>query len=602
MNFDGGTFKKASDTGNFFPANGDNTAINITVSENGGTLDNNSLSVALPCTITGAGGMTLSGSGTTTISADQDYLGTTTISNGTTLSVSGSVTFAGPVVFNEDSAFDIASATPGVASITAATLTLPATGTVPLTFNGGAFAEGFYTICSASGVTAADGEKFSLTTEGDVGYSWSVEDDALVLTVGNIASNAWTGRGGDGRMSNGANWGGNAVPAAGADIDLSGISADTTLIADANRTFGAVTMGSGVVTFTNSFSATSFSDTSKIAVGANSTVTLVGDLVFATNGTACVCHSVATGGTFAVTGDIIATAEHTGYVIPCSGQDYILGTISCKGIVNNASHSDYFYLVRAKSNTLATWLIGEDGISGTKRFYVKRGNYSNSHAKIMAQTNFTVSADIRQEFNLTLDTAGYEITLGTSTSAKSGGVLAGGVDGMTTVIGSGKVVVNYNVNDLSSSASSRTNAFTVATGATLAFNPGGNIGFGALTVQGGATLELASGTNTFGNLTIADGATLGFCYTERRNPPVLACYDGATATVQGAVAVKVSSTCEWPKGGETFLSACGGFDAAGVSVTFVPDASASKWARALSVSDGNLLLDIPRRGLTIRFK
>ena len=600
FNFDGGTFKKASDTGNFFPANGNNTAINVTVSENGGTLDNNGLSVGLPCTITGAGGMTFSGSGTTTVSADQSYLGATTVSNGTTLSVSGGVTFAGPVVFNEDSAFDIASATPGVASLTATSLTFPASGTVPLTFAGGAFVEGVYTICSATGVTAADGGKFAPST-GGLEYSWSLNGSALLLTVGNVDPNAWTGLGGDSRMSTPGNWAGNAVPAAGADIDLSGISADTTLIADAGRTFGAVTMGTGVITFTNSLAATSFSDTSKVAVGADSTVTLVGDLVFATNVTACVCHSIAAGGLLAVTGDIIATAEQTGYVIPCDGMDSIAGTISCRGIVNNASHNDYFYLVRAKSNTLATWLVGENGISGTKRF--KIGNYNNSQANITAATNFTVSADIVQYRNLTFDTAGYTIALGTDTSAKSGGILGGAASGMTTVTGAGRVVVNYNVNDLSASVSSRTNAFTVATGATLALNPGANIGFGALAVQDNATLEIPSGTNTFGNVTLADGAVLGFCFTARRNPPVLALYDGATATVQGAVTVRMSSVCDWPRSGATLLTTCGGFEDADLTLSTVGDAV--RWAKPdrLSVNaDGNIVLDVKPMGTAIIFR
>ena len=601
FNFDGGSFRRLA-AGDFFAANNDAAAIDVTVGANGGTLDNNGFAVGLPCTMTGAGGITLIGSGKTTVSADQSYLGTTTVSNGTTLAVSGGVAFAGPVAFEAGAAFDIASATPGVASLAASSLAFPASGTVPLTFNGGAFAEGIYTVCSAPGLTTADGEKFSLATAGGIGYSWGVEDGALVLTVGHVDPNAWTGRGGDGRMSNGANWGGNAVPAAGADIDLSGISANTTIIADAGRTFGAVTMGSGVVTFTNSFAAASFSDHSKVAVGANSTVTIEGDLVFATNVTACVCHSIAAGGMFAVTGDIIASAEHTGYVIPCIGQNSIPGTISCKGIVNNCGSSgDRFYLVRGNSNTLANWLVGEDGISGAKRFLI--GNYNNSHANISAQTNFTVSAGIVQSQNLTLDTAGYVVTLGTDTSAKSGGILGGSANGLTTVTGAGRVVVNYNVNDLSSTTSSRTNAFTVATGATLALNPGANIGFGALTIQEGATLEIPSGTNTFGNLTLADGAVLGFCFTARKNPPVLALYDGAALTAEGAVTVRMSSVCDWPRSGATLLTTCGGFDGVNLALATVGDAV--RWAKPdrLSVNaDGNIVLDVKPMGTAILFR
>ena len=229
VNFDGGTFKKESDNGNIFPAEDDDSAVAVTVSENGGTLDNNALAVALPCTITGEGGMTLSGSGTTTISANQSYLGTTTVSNETTLSVSGGVTFAGPVVFNEDSALDIAGYN-GTTPLSATAITFPDEGTVALTFNGGAFPEGVYTVCSASGLTKEVGEKkFSLETEGDIDYSWSFEDDTLVLTVGTVDPNTWTGRAGDGNLSNPANWYGGAVPASGTATINCGAAATLTV-------------------------------------------------------------------------------------------------------------------------------------------------------------------------------------------------------------------------------------------------------------------------------------------------------------------------------------------------------------------------------------
>lgn len=591
LNFDGGTFKKASGNGNFFPVNGNSTAINVTVSENGGTLDNNSLSVALPCTITGAGGMTLSGSGTTIISADQSYLGTTTVSNGTTLSVSDGVTFVGPVAFNEDSAFDIASATPGVASITAATLTLPATGTVPLTFAGGAFAEGIYTICSATGLTDADGEKFAPST-GDLEYSWSVANSALVLTVGDVDPNAWTGRGGDGRMSTPSNWGGSFVPVAGANIDLSGISADTTIIADAKRTFGAVKMGAGVITFTNSFAATSFSDTSKIAVGADSTVTVEGDLVFATNETCYICHSVATGGTFAVTGNIIAMAGQTGTLVPCY-ETVNEGVIASRGLINNAKSDDHFALARATANALVKWRIGEDGLSGTNRFFM--GSRSGVHAMIIASTNFTISSGLVVYRHLTLDTAGYEITLGTNTLIKSGGILGGSANGLTTITGSGKVIVNYDVNHLSTAATSRTNAFTVAQGGTLAFKDGGNIGTGALTIQSGGTLEIMESATVAhnGTLQLEDGAALAFNFTSRTIEPQLALAEGeAVIFSEGEstnILVKVTGDV-WPVIGEKLLTTCGNFDADGVNVSLAD--GAPKWAQGVSVEEGNIVLRV----------
>ena len=621
--FNGTTFVFGNADGVIAASDGD--AKWITVGEDGMTIDTQSYSATLNANLGGDGAVAKIGAGTLTVASNQTATAALNVSTGT-LAVNGGVSIARPVtvasgttlVINGSaqsaigaltlaagSTLNIASYTPGVVPLAVATLNLPAEGTIALTLNGGAFPEGIYAVYSKTGVTAAEGEKFSLATEGGIGYSWSVEDDTLVLTVGYVGPNAWTGRGGDGRMSTPGNWGGNAVPAAGADIDLSGISADTTIIADAGRTFGAVTMGSGVVTFTNSFAATSFSDTSKVAVGADSIVTIEGDLVFGSNVTACVCYSIAAGGMFAVTGDIIASAEHTGYVIPCIGQDSIPGTISCKGIVNNCGSSgDRFYLVRGKSNTLANWLVGEDGISGSKRFLI--GNYNNSHANISARTNFTVSADIVQQSNLTLDTAGYTITLGTSTLARSGGILGGAANGLTTVTGTGKVVVDYNVNDLSSSASSRTNEFSVAAGATLTLNPGANIGFGTLTIASGTTLEVPkSGTvKLSGALDLEAGAILAFNFTNRLTVPCLDLNGQTTGDISEditQVTVRVSSECGRPVGGEKTLVT--GYDFTGEPAPAL-DAGKPQWVLGLSVNEdtGNLVLDVKPKGTMIVFR
>ena len=224
--FDGGTYRQIGNK-DFFAANDTGAAIDVTVSANGGTLDNNALAVALPCTITGEGGMTLSGSGTTTISANQSYLGTTTVSNETTLSVSGGVTFAGPVEFNEDSALDIAGYN-GTTPLSATAITFPDEGTVALTLDSGAFDTGVYKICAADDLTAADGEKFSIDT-GDKSHMWSMHDNTLILTVGTVDPNAWTGLAGDGNLSNPANWYGGAVPESGTATINCGAAATLTV-------------------------------------------------------------------------------------------------------------------------------------------------------------------------------------------------------------------------------------------------------------------------------------------------------------------------------------------------------------------------------------
>ena len=607
FNFDGGTLVI---TGNIeknklFSKQDGSGVVTVTVSENGGTIDNggNANSSAIANTITGAGGLTFTGSGTTRVFADQSYLGTTVVSNGTTLSVT-TVTFAGPVSFAAGSTLNVASYTVGVVQLSASALTLPAEGTVGLTLNGGAFPVGVYAICSATGVTAADGAKFAPSTGGETA-SWKVVGDRLILTVGTVADNYWTGLARDGdKMSTPGNWAGGTAPADGEDVDFSSVTVTTRIDADiANATFGAVTMGSGPVIFTNdNMKATSFSDMSMVAVDANSTVTLDDDLVFGTNVESHVCRYVFEGGKFVVTGDIIATPEQTGNLYPCENAP---GWISAKGLVNNAAANN-FYLVQAQ-NWQANWMIGEDGISGSRRFFV--GSSGKGTATIKATADFSVSAGIIQYNNLVLEPDGHKITLGTNVTVFAGGIYGGGANGLTTVKGPGKVVVNYNVTDLTSNANSLKNAFRVADGGTLAIVPGANPSVstdnsGTLTVNSGATLEIAeSGTVTLGcSLTLKDRAVLGFNYTTR-DEPVLN-LTGKTVTFdEGAttnVVVKISSM-DGKRGrrGPHALTSGSKFADATVSLAEgYPD-----WVKGVSVNnDGNIVLDVKPAGLMVIIK
>ena len=520
VNFDGGTFKWKGDTtwlsasavGEIFPPNGSVKAVDVTVSANGGTIDNGGILIRIPRTITGAGGMTFSGAGTTLISANQEYLGTTTVSNGTTLVVSG-IALAGPLALDAGSGLDVTNYA-GAAAVSATSLMLPSSGTVALTLNGGAFPEGAYTICSAAGVTAADGAKFSITTADGLPSNWSVSGSTLVLSVGNVAGNTWTGGANDGKMSTGGNWLDGSAPVDGDDIDFSSVSASATIIADiANSTFGTVTMGEGVITFTNAIAATNFTDTSKISVGADSTVMVVGDLVFTESGNEYICYTVAAGGRFVVTGDIVA-AEGKGVYLYPSMTTSIAGTIAAKGLVNNAA-AQCFLL--APSGNHINWEVGEDGITGSYSYYVSPG--ANSSAKIVAATNFTIAATIDNRKTLVLNTTGtdgvpHTITVGDGTT--------GLIDdsGYVETTGAGRVLFN--------SVSTFGGGLAVKGTSTLAVNPGcrpgnahvhlyegttlevtqaGTVALpGYLTFDSGTTLKLASSGSAVGAITTAGGA------------------------------------------------------------------------------------------------
>ena len=142
--------------------------------------------------------------------------GTVEVYEGTTLALDGATQSSfGALTLAAGSTLDIATPAPDVAAFAATTLNLPAEGAVvTLTSGGGAFVEGIYAICQMSGVTAADGEKFAPST-GELEPSWSVDGDTLILTVGAIDGNTWTGGANNGNLSDPDNWYGRAVPTSG---------------------------------------------------------------------------------------------------------------------------------------------------------------------------------------------------------------------------------------------------------------------------------------------------------------------------------------------------------------------------------------------------
>lgn len=594
----------------------------ITVGADGLVIDTQDNAAALNANLGGSGAVTKVGAGTLTVARSQTSTAALNVDSGTLalaggVSIARSVTVAGGATLRLNatarssindltlaagSTIDIASYSSGVVALAATTLTLPAEGTVALKLNGGAFTEGVYGIVSASGLTAADVANFAVSTEGGLRYEWRVVGDLRVLYVGNVPpDNTWVGLGEDSRIANRANWVGGAVPAEDSPIDFSRLSSATVIIADAGYAFGAVTMGSGIVTFTNSLTAASFSDMSKVAVGANSTVTIDGDLVLNTSGNVIdyLCYTVASSGVFRVTGLISVPVTKTWYVTPCV-TDSIEGTIACRGIVNNGAKE--FGLTRGTANSTVNWEIGEAGLSGTRHFTI--GNTDGAHATVKASANFTIAANIIQYRMLTLDTAGHTITIGDGQKGVILPILPKDNASIcwTKFVGSGTVVANYDMNKITTDPGYNGGPLIVQDGATLALKANTNLGTGLLTVEDGATLKLAeSGTVTLsGDLALDDGATLAFNWTGRRTVPRLALASGKTLTLGGQLSVEVSSACGRPIGGEHLLTGCGGF--ADATLTFVPVSDASQWAKSVSVKDGEIAVDIERIGTVVIIK
>ena len=193
---------------------------------------------------------------------------------------------------------------------------------------------------------------------------------------------------------------------------------------------------------------------------------------------------------------------------------------------------------------------------------------------------------------------------GATVSVKLGDGTTGGLmgNGTNTISGTGRVVANYDIDDLTTTASSKIQPFVVKNAATFAIMPGADIGSGAVTVENGATLEVAaSGTATHrGNLSLADGACLGFNFTEKTDTPTLAA--SVNVSLPATVNVKISSADGVrPKSGTYVLTSFGGFDAEGVSAQLA--AGAPDWVKSLSVNDdGNLELTMKRKAFTLIVK
>ena len=597
----------------------DSAANWFTVDADGLILDTQAYSATLNANLGGSGAVTKTGTGTLTVSRGQTTTGGFNVSEGT-LALNAGLIFNRPIAVasgatlsvnaaNTTSVSGLSLAADSTLNITSynctaplavSSLSLPESGTVNLTLNGGAFTRGVYVIYSKNGVTAADGAKFTPST-GNLDFSWSVSGDKLVLTVGELPGNYWTGLGGDGRMSTAANWL-NGVPAAGADIDLSAISSATTIIADTGRAFGTVTMGNVIVTFASNLTVTAFSNMLKLAVAADSTVTIDNDITLGTEGQK-LCKTIAAGGTLRITGSVkvshssgevkaadIATAEAgapgaivvEGGIVVKTDKAVIWNAktlaLGASGISFTQDAPFYFTVNGAAVYSLgATTVLGTGGI----------GKFRSRHDDVSLCTT-QYGSD--QPAVITFD--------GNFNGASSG---SNSYWGHWRATGGGRVVCT--------AASSGNRGLRVYAGATFALTPSSKT-MGAndqhFDVHANGTLEVAaSGTRTVtGDLNLDNGAVLGFNFTGRTSAPVLALSSGKSVVfTEGEstnITVKVSGTVR-PKGGEHQLTTCGGFGAEGVSVSLA--AGTPKWVKGVSVNgDGNIVITVNPKGLMIIFK
>ena len=600
----------------------------FTVGEGGFVIDKNGKNVTLNANFGGTGAVTSAGAGTLTIVRSQTAsaplvceAGTLAVNAGLSVArpvtVKGGATFTVPgttqvtladVAFEEGAEFHINELT-GVAPIAVAGLTLPEGGAASLTKNGG-FATGVYRILEKTGIAVSDvrGKIVPVLTDNALEYSWAVDGNTLVLFVGNPSGVFWTGFAGDGKMSSAGNWLNNVAPKAGDDIDFSSLSGNTTINADIGATFDAVTMGEGVVTFTGALAAKSFSDTAKVAVGANATVTLDGDLVLDTlTARRYVAYSVAAGGLFRVTGTISGNGnadndDHDIWptVARCDGAVAAKGLVSDKGTVSGQEYWSFRLARNNQTGALSKWVIGSDGLSGEGGFWI----YIWDKASIQAEADFSIDSPIGLRNNwanptLTLNTTDY-------TDSSIGRTITGNavftVLGTLTVEGKGTFLCNYSPVAINGKEAYH-GEITVQQPATFAINPGKYPTTGSTKVNSGAALKVAqSGTVALGgNLSLGDGAVLGFNYTNMGNP-VLA-LEGKTVTFAEGPTTNVTVRITATEGvrahsGRNVLTTGGKFADATVTL----EAGAPKWVKGVSVEDGEIVLEAKPAGLAVIFR
>lgn len=498
----------------------------------------------------------------------------------------GTVGIGGNLTFEAGSTLDIAAYSAGSAALSVAkTLTLPSSGTVNLTLNGGAFTPGVYVICQNSGVTAAMGDKFSFSTGGET-FSWRVLNNRLILTVGTIPANRWTGAYGDGSMANGENWAGGVAPAADEVADFSGVTAATTINADLGAKLSTVTMGSGVITFTNALTATSFSDLSKLAVGNDSSVTIDSNLSFTGKTNRRLCYAVAERGELRVAGSIsIATSADFYFVVSSADS---AGAIVVEGGI--AINTGNWTVMNSRK-----LVLGANGVSITKGKMCLNNNptiYALGAETVLGSGDYPIASDNVFTICTTQYGSNQPATITLAGRLES----RGSYYGVATVTGCGRAV-------FASSATANRNV-SVNDGATLAASMGSVFSVSSndktSTVKSGGTFEVSeSGVLTISSkFTLGDGACLGFNFTDKAVAPSLAVASGKTVTIGSTVNVKISASDDIrPKGGTYTLT--GGMDFTGKTVNIVdrPD-----WVQSVEIdASGNLVAMVKHNGLIIIF-
>lgn len=315
-------------------------------------------------------------------------------------------------------------------------------------------------------------------------------------------------------------------------------------------------------------------------------------------------------GTFIVTGDMKDEILHSSGAYSLAGF-FAKGSASAvtraNGLVHAGSTKDahVFYLNNGDDSVTNTIVLGSGGLSFKDNRIRNNSCYpyfqiASGKAVTLASSDdwsFGANSVSDKDLNLELsgtvfvDTSDYDDRTVPHTIRVLNRI---GSSGNMTVKGCGRLVFEH--------YSDFWGALTVQDTATVAVNPG--CGFsrgGKTTVSSGATIEVAqSGSLSFGrDLTLADGAILGFNFTEKA-PPVLNLSDKTvTLGSQKNIIIKITAVeGKRAHGGVNVLTTGGKF--AGATVTLAE--GAPKWVKEVRVENNEIVLEAFKSGMYIIVK
>lgn len=653
VTLDGGTLRANKDSTAFIP---NKNNLTVTAGANGGTIDTNGKDVTIAKTISGTGSLTFKGGGKARFTVAPSYTGKTAVEIGTTVYVAEQSYLASGyevvvpetapadgvyAIFTISSGTFTSSALDGVVVPTGASLRLSTDSKTILCVYGN---PGYVWVGGASG-SLSDGANWLTGTVPTSGDSCVIGNDtAANLTLGDTfapssitfsTNSALVTISGERALSGLSSIVNNSLQHHVLAFPIDASAATPTLpLVDANYLVfsGGIALTAmpsvtdmrlaGVWNLTGNWN----EPPTGASIVPGSTVNVSGTLK---NGYNLVISKTATlrvanvldgqgaspknrflyqnEGTFIVTGDMKDEILHSSGAYSLAGF-FAKGSASAvtraNGLVHAGSTKDahVFYLNNGDDSVTNTIVLGSGGLSFKDNRIRNNSCYpyfqiaSGKAATLASSDDWSFGANSVSDKDLNLelsgtvfvDTSDYDDRTVPHTIRVLNRI---GSSGNMTVKGCGRLVFEH--------YSDFWGALTVQDTATVAVNPG--CGFsrgGKTTVSSGATIEVAqSGSLSFGrDLTLADGAILGFNFTDR-TPPVLN-LSGKTVTLNGQKNIVVKITAaegKSAKRGANVLTAGGKF--AGANVTLAE--GAPKWAKRVRVDNNEIVLDVISLGTYI---